>query len=159
MQLNLPALQPSKLNPKLYWLSNFSVFQLQTMAYHRDGGDNFRKCLSDQQTGFWQNTDKHREPVKDVPKNRFPPEKHPEVPFGRSVDGLRWEGEKTWWFSNPCLSDWIFNDTYMQLTNETHQELESNFFSGTAKNRKTRTSPGRFLRSGTRVEIQTSCDV
>ena len=69
------------------------------------------------------------------------------------------KAKKTWWFSNPCLSDWIFNDTYMQLTNETHQELESNFFSGTAKNRKTRTSPGRFLRSGTRVEIQTSCDV
>ena len=60
----------------------------------------------EQQTGFWQNTDKNREPVKDVPKNRFPPEKHPEVPFGRSVDGFRWEGGKSMVFQQP-LPKWL----------------------------------------------------
>ena len=126
MQRNLPALQPSKLNPKLYGLSNCSVFQLQTMVYYRDGGAQHtsgstprnlnptpqKNCLflgmvrmarniMEQKTGFWQSADSHREPVKDVPKTRFRPEKHPEVPFGRSVDGFRWEGGKSMVFQQP----------------------------------------------------------
>ena len=32
------------------------------------------------------------------------------------------KAEKAWCFSNPCLSDWIFNDKYTQLTNKTQQE-------------------------------------